>query len=153
MPAGGGDAFRSTYGDWDQTNPRWSPDGSRIAFISNRTGNTEIDLIARARRGWRNPSRRRAPLPCADGASASRPATMRRGNPAAARISVTDAAGRFHAPADAWIHADDGFDRRERAFEAHYFHARGDASIDVPAGPSRSRSCTGFERRLERRTC
>src|ERR1700722_1856909 len=44
MPAGGGDAFAVAYGDWDETNPRWSPDGTRIAFISNESGNTEIGI-------------------------------------------------------------------------------------------------------------
>lgn len=27
---------RFTYGDWSDTQPRWSPDGSAIAFVSNR---------------------------------------------------------------------------------------------------------------------
>jgi len=27
MPAKGGDAFPVSYGDWDETNARWSPDG------------------------------------------------------------------------------------------------------------------------------
>ena len=45
MPAGGGDAFPIGYGDWDQTYPRWSPDGTRIAFISNQNGNTEIGIV------------------------------------------------------------------------------------------------------------
>src|SRR5256885_16464633 len=40
MPADGGDAFPISYGDYDNTNPRWSPDGSRIAFISNPGGDT-----------------------------------------------------------------------------------------------------------------
>ena len=44
MPAAGGDAFALGVGDWDQTYPRWSPDGTRIAFISNKSGNTEIDI-------------------------------------------------------------------------------------------------------------
>ena len=42
MPSTGGDAFPIAYGDWDQTYPRWSPDGTRIAFISNSNGGTEI---------------------------------------------------------------------------------------------------------------
>ena len=44
------------------------------------------------------------------------------GNDLPARVSVTDENGKFLAPDSAWIHADDGFDRRERQFEAHYFH-------------------------------
>ena len=38
MPAGGGDAFPIGYGDWDQTYPRWSPDGTprRVHFQPKR---------------------------------------------------------------------------------------------------------------------
>src|SRR5262249_168264 len=36
MPANGGDAFPLSYGNYDNINARWSPDGKRIAFISNR---------------------------------------------------------------------------------------------------------------------
>ena len=42
MPAAGGDAFPISYGEYDNINPRWSPDGSKIAFISNRSGNTSL---------------------------------------------------------------------------------------------------------------
>src|SRR5712664_3587357 len=44
MPAKGGDVFPISYGDWDETNVRWSPDGKRLAFISNRRGNIELRL-------------------------------------------------------------------------------------------------------------
>ena len=150
LPAGGGDAFPIAYGDWDMTYPRWSPDGTRIAFISNKSGGTEIDLIE---------------IP--GGLVQSLPAPERRylqpmghlrlniqdaaGHPAWARISVTDAGGRFYAPAGAWIHADDGFDRGRRPFEAHYFHAQGEATIDVPAGLTTVQIVHGLERKIERR--
>jgi hypothetical protein len=69
-----------------------------------------------------------------------------------ARISVTDAAGRFYGPEHAWIHADDGFDRAERAFEAHYFHASGAAEVEVPAGKITVEVMKGFEYAVDRRT-
>jgi len=150
MPATGGDPLPVAFGDWDQTSPRWSPDGRQIAFIGNRSGNTELCLM---------------PIP---GGSVSCLGTPKRhylhpmaqihlqlGNTlpgaAAARISITDAAGKFYAPDSAWIHADDGIDRDQRHFEAHYFHALGAATIDVPAGPIRVEIMHGFERRLEAR--
>src|SRR5258706_670208 len=42
MPAKGGDAFPISYGDWDDSNVRWSPDGKKIAAISNQPGGTGI---------------------------------------------------------------------------------------------------------------
>ncbi|GAC1668584.1 MAG: hypothetical protein NVS9B2_11800 [Steroidobacteraceae bacterium] len=150
MPAGGGDAFPIAYGDWDQTYPRWSPDGTRVAFISNQSGNTEIGI---------------APIP--GGGAQALPVSERRylapmarlhldikdsqGRPAHARVSITDAAGRFYAPANAWISADDSFDRSERRVEAHYFHTHGDQWVDVPAGVVRVEVMHGFERRFEQR--
>src|SRR6202022_623126 len=44
MPAKGGDAFPVSYGDGDETNVRGSPDGKRLAFVLNRSGNTDLWL-------------------------------------------------------------------------------------------------------------
>jgi TolB protein len=150
LPAGGGDAFPIAYGDWDMTYPRWSPDGTRVAFVSNKSGNTDIGIVgipgglvqtlpAPARRYLQPMAQLHLDLKDAQGHSAW------------ARISVTDAAGRFYAPASAWVHADDGFDRKHRHFEAHYFHAGGEASIDVPAGVITVQIVHGMERKIEER--
>jgi TolB protein len=150
LPARGGDAFPIAYGEWDQTNPRWSPDGTRVAFISNQHGNTEIGIeqipggtlqtLAIVERRYLQPMAR-VHLDLRDA----------QGHAASARVSIVDAQGRFYAPADAWIHADDGFDRRQRNFEAHYYHARGEQWIDVPAGTLHVEVLHGFERRFEQR--
>jgi len=153
MPANGGDAFPISYGDWDETNVRWSPDGKRVAFISNRKGNTALslqeipggeqqELHAETRRFLGSLSRLK--LRVTDAA----------GKPTPARISVTDADGRFYAPQEAWIHADDGFDRGERPFEAHYFHIgeKQPVEISVPEGKVTIEVMKGFEYALERRT-
>jgi TolB protein len=148
MPAQGGDAFPIGYGDWDETNPRWAPDGTRVAFISNRNGNTEIGIeripggvaetLAISERRYLPPMAR-LHLDIRDS----------QGRPAAARVSVTDASGRFYGPPNAWISADDAFDRRERRVEVHYFHALGEQWIDVPAGAVNVDILHGFERRFE----
>ena len=148
MPATGGDPLPVAFGDWDQTSPRWSPDGREIAFIGNRSGNTELCLMPMpgGKLSCLGVPRRHYLLPKAQlhlqltGALAGAPA---------ARISITDAAGKFYAPDSAWIHADDGIDREQRHFEAHYFHALGSATVDVPAGPVHVEIMHGFERRLE----
>lgn len=36
IPLDGGDARQLTSGQWSDTSPKWSPDGSKIAFTSNR---------------------------------------------------------------------------------------------------------------------
>ncbi len=150
MPVGGGDAFPIAYGDWDQTNARWSPDGTRIAFVTNQSGGTQIAVLP-------IPGGNSTPLEIAQRVYMTPHGHLHldlhdaAGKPASARVGVTDAAGRFYAPDDAWIHADDGFDRRERHFEAHYFHARGSVTLDVPVGTLQVDILRGFERRFERR--
>jgi TolB protein len=150
MPAAGGDAFPIGYGEWDETYPRWAPDGTRVAFISNKGGSTDIGIeripggvsetLAISERRYLSPMAH-LHLDIKDS----------RGRAVSARVSVTDAAGRFYAPANAWINADDAFDRRERHVEAHYFHAHGEEWIDVPAGVVNVDILHGFERRFEQR--
>jgi TolB protein len=147
MPANGGDAFPISYGEWDETGARWSPDGKQIASISNRNGNTELwlkeipgngerQLAAKARRYLRPRGRLRLHV------------VDETGKTTAARISVTDEAGRSYAPDTAWISADNGYDRRERKFEAHYFHASGDVEVNVPVGTVTVEVMKGFTHRL-----
>ena len=149
MPANGGDVFAVSYGDWDNTNVRWSPDGEQLAFISNRNGNTELWLqnipgagqrkVEITARKYLRPTVR-VHLKWRDTA----------GRPLAARVSITDSAGRFYAPANAWIHADDGYDRSERPFEAHYFHTQGEAEVDLPPGKTEIELLKGFEGPIQR---
>lgn len=40
-----GDTTQLTFGNWNDTEPSWWPDRSRIAFVSNRGGNSDIFVI------------------------------------------------------------------------------------------------------------
>ena len=55
-----------------------------------------------------------------------------------------------YAPDDAWMYADDSFDRSERPFEAHYFDTSGTSEITVPAGSVEVDIMRGFEFGFER---
>jgi dipeptidyl aminopeptidase/acylaminoacyl peptidase len=40
-----GESYQLTKGKGSSTNPRWSPDGSRLAFLSNRDGRQQIYMV------------------------------------------------------------------------------------------------------------
>jgi TolB protein len=150
MPANGGDAFPISYGDWDETYARWSPDGKRIAFISNRSGNTELWVQDFPGGGQRRIDTTDRKYLRPHGRVEVR-AIGSDGKVTPSRISVTDSAGRFYAPRDAWISGADGFDRKESEFEPHYFPSSGTAAIEVPAGKIHIEAMKGFEFALEKR--
>jgi len=151
MPARGGDAFPLTYNGWDSTNVRWSPDGKQIAIVSNAGGapGTRIEFqdafggpgggLQIEKRSYLNP-RGTFELRVLDEKGADLPS----------RVSVTDENGRFWAPEAAFVRADDGYDRKESTFEAHYFHVQDTSSIvsiTVPVGKVTIQVSKGLEYR------
>jgi hypothetical protein len=132
--AGGGEPFPLTYGEYDITAARWSPDGQRIAYITNESGATQIGILDLARGGVQQTlvahsretlrPRGRLELALHDGA----------GGPVAARVAVRDRDGRYHFAIGAWPHGADGFDRGNSAAAWRYFHADGLARLELPAG-------------------
>ena len=122
-----------TFGDFDRWNARWSPDGRRIAYISNEQGNTSLvvqDLaggaatpVVVATRQYKVPE-----------AKLTIDIRDEQGRGVPARVAVVGIDGRAAAPAAAWLHGDDGFDRAIQPIETHYFHCPSTCALDVARG-------------------
>ncbi|HEY7840343.1 MAG TPA: CehA/McbA family metallohydrolase [Gammaproteobacteria bacterium] len=148
--ADGGDPFPLSYGEFDVTAARWSPDLQRIAYVSNESGNTAIRIqesVGGAVRSLDIPTRNYL-RPMSELVLDVRNG---KGNAIPARISVIGGDGRSYAPDAAWVHADDGFDRRRAGFETHYFHVEGRAKLHVPAGRTRITVWHGLEHHIAKK--
>lgn len=146
---GNAEPFPLTYGDFDISSPRWSPDGKQVAYVANQSGNTDIriqDLV-----GGRNVSldiSERRYLNAVAGLHLR--VTDMNNQPVAARVAIVAADGRSYAPDGNWMRADDSFDRDIADFETQYFHIDGEATLTIPTGAAQVTVWRGMEHRIER---
>ena len=125
-----------TFGEFDVTQARWSPDGRRVAYISNESGNVTLwirEFTGGARQQissrTRHYARPMAPLTIK--------LTDEAGKPVPGRVSVRGSDARAYAPDDAWVSADDSFDPVTQIEETRYFHCDGECVVSVPLGDAK----------------
>ena len=140
VPTGGGALARLTQDSGDEYAPALSPDGSRMAFVSNRNGAMRLYTAPASgarRQGWLP-----VPVSLPDG-----------GNRGRVRIIVQDAATREPMPARVFLTASDGrtyapdrgFHKMIGATDTHYFHTDGTVEVELPTGPVRVEAMRGYE--------
>ncbi len=133
--AGNGDPLALTYGAGEATGARWSADSQRLAYLNNRAGDNQIFVMEIPGAKTRAITiRERRYLKPMGSLQVHVSGLAVRGPALAARIAVVGADGRAYAPDDAWMHAEDGYDRSLSKFETHYFHSQGEATLSVPPG-------------------
>ena len=139
-----------TFGDFDRTDARVSPDATRMAYISNEDGNTSLwvqEMVGGAKQRI-VAKQRRYKVPVGELTIAVRDED----GAAASRIGVIGSDGRAYAPKEYWLHADDGFDRSVQPFENHYFHCPGTCTLQVPRGNAAITVTRGLDHAIAQRS-
>ncbi|HTT97140.1 MAG TPA: CehA/McbA family metallohydrolase [Rhizomicrobium sp.] len=140
--------FPVTYGNWDATRPRWSPDSTRIAYITNANKNTDIviqDAVGGARHALMIGKRiYKRPM-----GTLALHIVDETGRTITARVSVLGSDGRAYAPDTSLMRGDDSFDRDRQDFETHYFQGDG-GQLTMPTGKATIVVWYGDAHRIER---
>lgn len=136
LPVKGGAPYKLTFGDHDDFHPRWSPDGERIAYISNEGGLPRLVILdaygGRKHRVAIDPTQWKAP------AHQIRVEVVDEGGrPMHARVQGVSSDGKFYAPLDSYS--------RMGVQGQHFFHTAGSSTLWAPPGRLRLTAVNGFE--------
>jgi TolB protein len=145
MPPAGGDAFPLTYGDFDRTAPKWSPDGSRIAFISNQTGDTSLWLFRWFGGKMEEVNIGKLIYKRPMGKLVVRILDASTGKPMAARGHLDAGDGRVYAPRESWLRADFFMEDHLETTPYQYFYTNGAFEVMLPVGGTKLTVSRGLE--------
>ena len=137
LPVEGGYPYKMTFGDHDDFHPRWSPDGEKIAYISNEGGLPQLVVLETygggknkvqiTDRKWKRPMGRLEVTVLDE----------KTGRPVHARIQGAASDGKFYAPPNAYS--------RIASPVGHVFHTAGHYSAQLPPGKMKLQVVRGFE--------
>ncbi|HUS04842.1 MAG TPA: CehA/McbA family metallohydrolase [Bryobacteraceae bacterium] len=143
LPVKGGEAYKMTFGAFDDFHPRWSPDGEWIAYISNEGGLPHLALLEAyggERRKVTITSRRwRRPM----GRVHVRIVDESTGSITASRVYAVSSDGKSYAPEDAYARI--ATTRMTYRSGDHVFHTEGEFTLEAPAGTLSLDAVKGFE--------
>lgn len=145
MPPAGGDAFPLTYGSFDRTAPKWSPDGSRIVFVSNQTGDNSLWLFH-----WFGGKLEQVKIDKliyrrTMGKLVVRIVDASTGKPVAARVHLDAADGRGYAPRENWLRADSFMEDHLETTPYQFFYTSGNFEVMLPVGDVKLSVSRGLE--------
>jgi dipeptidyl aminopeptidase/acylaminoacyl peptidase len=136
VPVDGGAPYKLTFGEHDDFHPRWSPDGERIAYISNEGGLPK--LVVQETYGGKKRVINPQPVKWETPFHPVRIEVQdERGRRLPARIQSVASDGKSYAPFDAYS--------RVGMYGQHFFHTSGSSTVWAPPGRMRITALRGFE--------